>query len=80
MRELITRTDNLDLAGQASAEREPSLHELQSEDLPPLNDLIREHSAMVQERIQQQRQYDSSFCMTMYQWGRRALGRTEGEA
>jgi hypothetical protein len=33
----------------------------------------------VQERIQQQRQYDSSFRMTMYQWGRRALGRTEGE-
>lgn len=80
MRELITLKDKRNDAFDASSERDPDLAETQQEHLPLEADLVREHRAMVQERIQQQRQYDASFRMTMYQWGRRALGRTEGEA
>ncbi len=63
----------------ASFEREPGLEETQQEHLPLLCDLIREHRAMVQERQEQQRAAHRSFRMTMYQWGRRALVRTEGD-
>lgn len=72
MRELITRSDNLDLASQASAEREPSLLELQKEDLPPLHELIAEHAAMVQEQRRQQREQEINFTGTMYRWSYRA--------
>lgn len=64
----------------ASFEREPGLAETQQEHLPLLGDLIREHRAMVEERHLQESEQQSSFRMTMYQWGLRTWGRERGEA
>jgi len=71
MPELITQRNSLDLAGQTSAEREPSLDELQREDLPPLSDLIREYNAMVRERLKAQQEAELRFGNTMYCWSMR---------
>lgn len=76
MRELITAHDQLDVASQASSEREPSLHELQTEDLPPLNELINEHRAMVAERRQIERQEYLRFNDTMIRWARNERGKS----
>jgi hypothetical protein len=75
---LLSESAEIDrqLGIDASSEREPGLEETQQEHLPLLNDLIREHRAMLEERRLQQRAHDASFRMTMYQWGRRALGHT----
>lgn len=91
MREVIRRamaeadirrkmTDEIDLrAGiDASFEREPGLEEAQREHLPLLEELTREYNAMVRERREAQRAEHTSFRMTMYQWGIRALGRSPG--
>jgi hypothetical protein len=79
MHEPITAQDVHQAERAVAMERGPNYKLVLDESLPPLHELIAEHTAMVQERHNQQREYESSFRMTMYQWGRRALVRSEGD-
>jgi hypothetical protein len=74
MRELGTEQDVHQAERTLTAERGPSYRLVQDESLPPLGELIREHRAMVEERLREEREQDHHFSHTLHEWSKRERG------